>query len=70
VLTTVWGISSRLVHVTVVPTGTVSVTGPKLKLSIFNFHSRHLLLRACYRTLLTCAPDSNSQHQCRLLDLQ
>src|SRR6516162_6900094 len=27
VLTTVWGISSRLVHVTVVPTGTVSVTG-------------------------------------------
>ena len=35
VLTTVWGISSRLVHVTVVPTGTVSATGPKLKLSIF-----------------------------------
>jgi hypothetical protein len=27
--------SSRLVHVTVVPTGTISVTGPKLKLSIF-----------------------------------
>jgi hypothetical protein len=27
--------SSRLVHVTVVPTGTVSVPGPKLKLSIF-----------------------------------
>src|SRR5713226_4407685 len=35
VLTTVCGISSRLVHVTVVPTGTVSVPGPKLKLSIF-----------------------------------
>src|SRR6266446_6290909 len=35
VLTTVWGISSRLVHVTLVPTGTVSVAGPKLKLSIF-----------------------------------
>src|SRR6516225_25265 len=30
-----WGMSSRLVHVTVVPTGTVSVPGPKLKLSIF-----------------------------------
>src|SRR5256885_6182366 len=27
--------SSRLVHVTVVPAGTVSVPGPKLKLSIF-----------------------------------
>src|SRR5713226_3068557 len=35
VLTTVCGISSRFVHVTVVPTGTVSVPGPKLKLSIF-----------------------------------
>src|SRR6266436_9611516 len=35
VLTTVWGISSRFVHVTLVPTGTVSVAGPKLKLSIF-----------------------------------
>src|SRR5213079_1329652 len=35
VLTTVCGISSRLVHVTLVPTGTVSVAGPKLKLSIF-----------------------------------
>src|SRR5215470_4134286 len=34
VLTTVWGISSRLVHVTVVPTDTLSVSGPKLKLSI------------------------------------
>ena len=29
------GISSRFVHVTLVPTGTVSVAGPKLKLSIF-----------------------------------
>src|SRR5713226_10259740 len=35
VLTTVWGISSRLAHVTVVPTDTVNVAGPKLKLSIF-----------------------------------
>jgi len=35
VLTTVWGISSRFVQVTVAPTGTVSVCGPKLKLSIF-----------------------------------
>src|SRR5713226_5218057 len=35
VLTTVCGISSRLVHVIVVPAGTVSVAGPKLKLSIF-----------------------------------
>src|SRR5436190_21240075 len=35
VLTTVCGISSRLIHVTVVPAGTVSVPGPKLKLSIF-----------------------------------
>ena len=35
VLTTVWGMSSRFVQVTVVPTGTVSVSGPKLKLSIF-----------------------------------
>src|ERR1700746_2153757 len=35
VLTTVCGISSRLIQVTVVPTGTVSVAGPKLKLSIF-----------------------------------
>src|ERR1043166_7153915 len=35
VLTTVWGISSRLVQTTVVPTETVSVCGPKLKLSIF-----------------------------------
>src|SRR5713226_9846407 len=35
VLTTVCGMSSRLVHVTVVPTGIVSVSGPKLKLSIF-----------------------------------
>jgi hypothetical protein len=34
VLTTVWGMSSRLVQVTVVPTRTVSVSGPKLKLSI------------------------------------
>ena len=34
-LTTVWGISSRLVHVTVVPTATLIVAGPKLKLSIF-----------------------------------
>src|SRR6204780_689792 len=35
VLTTVCGISSRFVQVTVVPTGTVSAVGPKLKLSIF-----------------------------------
>src|ERR1700747_301564 len=35
VLTTVWGISSRFVQVTVVPTGTVKVGGPKLKLSTF-----------------------------------
>jgi hypothetical protein len=34
VLTTVWGISSWLIHVTVVPTDTLSVSGPKLKLSI------------------------------------
>src|SRR5260370_35468260 len=34
-LTTVWGISSRFVHVTVVPAATVSAAGPKLKLSIF-----------------------------------
>src|SRR5215470_7315948 len=34
VLTTVWGISSRLVQVTVVPTDTLRVSGPKLKLSI------------------------------------
>src|SRR5215469_6716704 len=33
-LTTVCGISSRLVHVTVVPAATVKVTGEKLKLSI------------------------------------
>src|SRR4029077_2638681 len=32
---TVWGVSSWLVHVTVAPTGTVTVCGPKLKLSIF-----------------------------------
>src|ERR1700730_18365736 len=35
VLTAVCGISSRFVHVTVVPTGTFSSAGPKLKLSIF-----------------------------------
>src|SRR6202034_1872253 len=35
VLTTVCGISSRLVQVTVVPAVTGSVTGVKLKLSIF-----------------------------------
>src|SRR5258705_6740588 len=35
VLTMVWGMSSRLVQVTVVPTATVSVAGPKLKLSTF-----------------------------------
>src|SRR5271168_2736585 len=35
VLTTVWGISSRFVHVTVVPTGIVNASGPNLKLSIF-----------------------------------
>src|SRR4029077_1715036 len=35
VLTIVWGISSRLVQVTVVPTATVRVAGPKLKLSTF-----------------------------------
>src|SRR5258706_9632140 len=35
VLTIVWGISSRFVHVTVVPTATVRVAGPKLKLSTF-----------------------------------
>ena len=35
VLTTVCGMSSRLVHVMVVPTGTVSAAGAKLKLSIF-----------------------------------
>jgi hypothetical protein len=34
-LTTVCGMSSRFVHVTVVPAGTVTVAGPKLKLSIF-----------------------------------
>src|SRR5260370_23966269 len=34
-LTTVCGMSSRFVHVTVVPAATVSVAGPKLKLSIF-----------------------------------
>src|SRR5436305_7863705 len=34
VLTTVCGMSSRLVQVTVVPADTVSVSGPKLKLSI------------------------------------
>jgi hypothetical protein len=34
VLTDVWGISSRFTQVTVVPTGTVTVCGPKLKLSI------------------------------------
>src|ERR1700719_9649 len=34
VLTAVWGISSRFVQVTVVPTGTFSSAGPKLKLSI------------------------------------
>src|SRR5215469_4792722 len=33
-LTTVCGISSRLIHVTVVPAATVKVTGEKLKLSI------------------------------------
>src|ERR1700745_42752 len=35
VLTIVWGISSRFVQVTVVPTATVRVAGPKLKLSTF-----------------------------------
>src|SRR5271168_1061440 len=35
VLTTVCGISSRFVHVTVVPTGIVNASGPNLKLSIF-----------------------------------
>src|ERR1700746_2087732 len=35
VLTTVWGMSSRFVQVTVVPTATVRVAGPKLKLSTF-----------------------------------
>jgi len=35
VLTTVCGISSRFVQVTIAPTGTVTVCGPKLKLSIF-----------------------------------
>jgi hypothetical protein len=34
VLTTVWGISSWFTQVTVAPTGTVTVCGPKLKLSI------------------------------------
>src|SRR5215471_5394539 len=34
-LTTVCGMSSRLVQVTVVPTATVKAAGPKLKLSIF-----------------------------------
>jgi hypothetical protein len=35
VLTEVWGMSSLFVHVTVAPTGTVIVGGPKTKLSIF-----------------------------------
>src|SRR4029077_5508924 len=35
VLTTVCGISSRFVQVTVVPTATVRLAGPKLKLSTF-----------------------------------
>src|SRR5258706_12067829 len=35
VLTIVWGISSRFAQVTVVPTATVRVAGPKLKLSTF-----------------------------------
>jgi hypothetical protein len=35
VLTDVWGMSSAFVQVTVVPTGTVIVCGPKTKLSIF-----------------------------------
>jgi len=35
VLTTVCGMSSRLVHVTVVPVVTVKSSGPNLKLSIF-----------------------------------
>src|SRR5215467_13196382 len=34
-LTTVWGMSSWLVQVTVVPTETDKAAGPKLKLSIF-----------------------------------
>src|SRR5579863_8880778 len=34
-LTTVWGMSSRFVQVTVVPAATVMAAGPKLKLSIF-----------------------------------
>ena len=34
-LTTVWGMSSRFVHVTVAPTGIATVCGAKLKLSIF-----------------------------------
>jgi hypothetical protein len=35
VLTDVWGMSSWLVQVTVAPTGTLIVCGPKTKLSIF-----------------------------------
>src|ERR1700722_8640446 len=35
VLTAVWGMSSLFVQVTVVPAGTVTVCGPKMKLSIF-----------------------------------
>jgi hypothetical protein len=35
VLTEVWGMSSLFVQVTVAPTGTVIVCGPKTKLSMF-----------------------------------
>src|SRR6201984_806126 len=57
VLTIVWGMSSRFVQVTVVPTATVRAAGPKLKLSTFTS-----ALAACgaFAGLPGAAADSSS----------
>jgi len=54
-LTTVCGMSSRLIHVTVVPTGTVTAAGPKTKLSIFT-SVVEAVFSCALATKLLCSP--------------
>src|ERR1700745_3726412 len=57
VLTIVWGMSSRFVQVTVVPTATVKAAGPKLKLSTF---TSAVVGSAAFAVLRSEAADSSN----------
>ena len=58
--TTVWGISSWLIQVTVVPTLTVSASGPKTKLSI-----RMVGLAGAAAGAETAGPAATAAARCR-----